>query len=1109
MGNLKTLGRTFARRYETDGVASSGKHKPAKSEFIAFSDAVDATVQAAANSDNPKDPVDCVADGPVTLSGEQTVDGFVTLASRVLATGQADAAENRVWITAVGAWTLAPDMDEPADFVNASFLVRNGTAYAKTRWKSTLDDATGFDVDTSDAFFVQIFDAPEPGADGLTPSASDLINSGKALTQPVGLSTSFVTVDFANRSAIIQDDVTPANTKLGTPEDIGAFTRASDAYTFDENRLLVELDDNGIAYYHDPETGEPLGALFRPANAGTIVPTGDFTNAAWTKTNVTLTAAAGVGPSGATDMYSMMETATTGAHQMSSVKALAAGQSYVVGWFVKPNGRNVVRLQASRTSGPTLVCDYDIVTGQKITLIGGVFLPPKMLPNGIVWIGMAFTADTATNWAYSMALYDGTGVSYAGDVTKGILVWRLMVEAGATNLPMPYPDSTVAIDAYTIPATDMATSETGGTLVVDYYQSGAGATQNCLAALYGSPASKQVAIYTNASDPDRPYVTFSDGSTTKTILARGISNARHKIVVVWDATIAKMFIDGICYGMIKNPPLPGAISNLDIGHINGTESHSGIVRSVKYMPVPSDPAKQVSFSDFPIDITLETVGTSPNRNIYATIGGGRFPLCYHDGDNWNPRLDTNRRAIVWSHRVSGVTSTMVFPLDFELPIDNSLYLSIRPIDFDGQSRGAGNNSLRTTAAQQADVSERRVMMFGTQPRLIGSNGPGLQTEYVALDYLTKLGSLAERDYGASGTTSAWQMAKSLIDKTLIGSSEALVFANIAIGSTTIEQHQAGTPPMANRFRYLGRLAYICARMGLSMKAGATIWRQADANSSDSASAYQAKLEALDASINLGWQEFRTFETDRGHADPGRWSLIIDQFARSTGTTPATNTVSLGQMQAAIASEAAAAGLSTSIIRIATPKFIFQTTYDAWLADPTKGANVGSTDTHLSPQSQSWCGDYDADMLGQIILGHTTANCLRASSASLAGTTVTVTCNTAAPNLTMPIKTNTSLVVNNADSMYGAKNTDSNSRTITSLSVNGSNQIVIGLSGAPGGSALDGTRYIDFAGNPEAIDKQGPVAGARCSISDSATATVTIDGVTLPTEHYMGRCRVFY
>lgn len=65
-------------------------------------------------------------DGNIVLSGEQTISGVLTNASRVLLTDQTDAAENGIWVTAAGAWARPADFDDAAEVVTGSLVPVTG-----------------------------------------------------------------------------------------------------------------------------------------------------------------------------------------------------------------------------------------------------------------------------------------------------------------------------------------------------------------------------------------------------------------------------------------------------------------------------------------------------------------------------------------------------------------------------------------------------------------------------------------------------------------------------------------------------------------------------------------------------------------------------------------------------------------------------------------------------------------------------------------------------------------------------------------------------------------------------------------------------------------------
>lgn len=71
----------------------------------------------------------------LTLSGEQTVDGILTSASRILVKDQTATEENGIYVTGAGAWARAADSNTAAELlVGYYYFVTAGTAQSGTGW---------------------------------------------------------------------------------------------------------------------------------------------------------------------------------------------------------------------------------------------------------------------------------------------------------------------------------------------------------------------------------------------------------------------------------------------------------------------------------------------------------------------------------------------------------------------------------------------------------------------------------------------------------------------------------------------------------------------------------------------------------------------------------------------------------------------------------------------------------------------------------------------------------------------------------------------------------------------------------------------------------------
>jgi hypothetical protein len=89
-----------------------------------------------------KDSVTVATTTNITLSGEQTIDGILTSASRVLVKNQSTASENGIYVSAAGAWTRSSDANASAELEGATVPVQRGTSNENTSWTQTADNIT-------------------------------------------------------------------------------------------------------------------------------------------------------------------------------------------------------------------------------------------------------------------------------------------------------------------------------------------------------------------------------------------------------------------------------------------------------------------------------------------------------------------------------------------------------------------------------------------------------------------------------------------------------------------------------------------------------------------------------------------------------------------------------------------------------------------------------------------------------------------------------------------------------------------------------------------------------------------------------------------------------
>jgi len=82
-------------------------------------------------------PVLVATTANITLSGEQTIDGVLTSASRVLVKNQSTASQNGIYVSGAGSWARATDMDAWSEVPSSLVVVQQGSTLADTLWLCT------------------------------------------------------------------------------------------------------------------------------------------------------------------------------------------------------------------------------------------------------------------------------------------------------------------------------------------------------------------------------------------------------------------------------------------------------------------------------------------------------------------------------------------------------------------------------------------------------------------------------------------------------------------------------------------------------------------------------------------------------------------------------------------------------------------------------------------------------------------------------------------------------------------------------------------------------------------------------------------------------------
>lgn len=188
-----------------------------------------------------------------------------------------------------------------------------------------------------------------------------------------------------------------------------------------------------------PRTATMLSNMFSGSDMNTggsptnVITAGaqDYSNAAWTKTNCTVTVNTTVAPDGSTTADSIKpSTDDSTDHSVAQTKAVVNGTAYTIRVAVK--AKELTYAQLICTDAIAADCYVNLSTGAIVSSNGSVSVTD--LSGGWYVIEITGTASTTNLTVQLKAWNNSTGTSYAGNASDAIVAWQASVfSTGSTD----------------------------------------------------------------------------------------------------------------------------------------------------------------------------------------------------------------------------------------------------------------------------------------------------------------------------------------------------------------------------------------------------------------------------------------------------------------------------------------------------------------------------------------------------------------------------------------------------------------------------------------------------------------------------------------------------
>jgi hypothetical protein len=357
--------------------------------------------------------------------------------------------------------------------------------------------------------------------------------------------------------------------------------------------VLLSAANNVARFDHNPVTGESLGLLIEEQRTNLFTYSSEFDDAAWVKSQASITANTVVAPDGTLTGDKLVENTATAFRSAQQSISGVSGTIYTITVYAKAAERTLLRLGSpSSIFGTSATWQYDLTTGSVTTVAGtaGTSASAELVGNG--WWRVRLTtiaATTTTTGSFTISLSTAGGGSYTGDGYSGLYIWGAQLEAGA------FPTSYIPTVASQVTRSNDVASMTGanfsswfnnaeGTLYAEANTPDNTGTFLRVAALSDGSAGTNVVYLAKSAGNARAFVVTN--GVTQFSSNQGAWSGFGKFAVVYKTNDAASVFNGGSAATGSSVVLP-LINQIDIGRkaIGAGNELNGHIRKVSYYPI--------------------------------------------------------------------------------------------------------------------------------------------------------------------------------------------------------------------------------------------------------------------------------------------------------------------------------------------------------------------------------------------------------------------------------------------------------------------------------------------------------------------------------------------
>jgi hypothetical protein len=336
---------------------------------------------------------------------------------------------------------------------------------------------------------------------------------------------------------------------------------------------------------HNPITGESLGLLIEEQRTNLLTYSEDLSNAAWTKTNATVTANTIIAPDGTLTGDRLTADGTNTQHYVSVLSSFPSGSSHTLSCSIKKDTANFAHVlvtginayvQFSLTDGSIVFSSAGTGTGVSFSVVR----------QGNGWWRVTLTATQSTGSSVPFRFYPLTNSSNTAGPTEAstasCFIWGAQLEAGSfatSYIPTVASQVTRSPDAASMTGTNFSSwyNNAEGTLYAESASPLSGSSGFSRAFIISdNSVSNFISAGTATSQVRTAGVFQADLGTTQ------VANTFYKVAVGVKTNDVAVSYNGAAVQTDTSVVLP-RVNQAQIGGLE-TNLGNGVIRKVAYYP---------------------------------------------------------------------------------------------------------------------------------------------------------------------------------------------------------------------------------------------------------------------------------------------------------------------------------------------------------------------------------------------------------------------------------------------------------------------------------------------------------------------------------------------